>query len=181
LFQGVTRPAFFRSLLDELILPDSNTLAACEELLVRTQKYTAGRPVSLSVYGDATGEQRRTSASRTDWQIVKNFFGRYPDRYCVTFKVPSVNPPVKDRINCVNALLRNHAGQHRLQIAPHCKQLIKDFEQVCWKCDPHGTSLAELEKSDPRRTHASDAVGYYIAHEFPMRTTVGERSGPMIW
>jgi len=26
--------------------------------------------------------------------------------------------PVKDRINCVNAMLRNYAGQHRLLIDP---------------------------------------------------------------
>ncbi len=137
-------------------------------------------PGRVLVYGDATGEQRKTSASRTDWQIVKNFFGRYPDRYCVSFSVPSANPPVKDRINCVNALLCNHAGQHRLRIDPQCKQLIKDFEQVRWKADPHGNSLAELDKSNPMRTHASDAVGYFVARAFPMRPPRGERSGPMI-
>jgi len=167
-------------ILEELILPDSNTLAACEEFLARTQKWFTGGPCRVLVYGDATGEQRKTSASRTDWQIVKNFFGRYPDRYCVSFSVPSANPPVKDRINCVNALLCNHAGQHRLRIDPQCKQLIKDFEQVRWKADPHGNSLAELDKSNPMRTHASDAVGYFVARAFPMRPPRGERSGPMI-
>ena len=148
-------------ILDELILPDSNTLAACEEFLSRTTKWTTvpevfseplpldaaseyedlltqlqPRPLNVYIYGDATGEQRKTSASRTDWQIVKNFFGRYADRYRASFQVPSANPVVKDRINCVNAVLRNHAGQHRLRIDPRCKELIKDFEQVCWKADP---------------------------------------------
>ena len=47
--------------------------------------------------------------------------------------------------------------------------MIKDFEQVCWNADPYGNPLAELDKSDPMRTHASDAVGYWIAREFPMR------------
>src|SRR5438477_4552095 len=126
-------------ILEELILPDSNTWAACEEFLARTRKWTAGRetlgeslpeaaggdydtlPAQLEppllnvyVYGVATGEQRRTSASRTDWQIIKKFFGQYPDRYRASFRVPSSNPPVKDPINCVNALLRNHAGQYML-------------------------------------------------------------------
>jgi hypothetical protein len=192
-------------ILDELILPDSNTLAACEEFLSRTRKWTTvpevfdeplpldatieyedvltqlqPRPLNVYIYGDATGEQRKTSASRTDWQIVKNFFGRYTDRYRASFRVASANPPVKDRTNCVNALLRNHAGQHRLQIDPRCKQLIKDFEQVSWKADPHGNSLAELDKSDPMRTHASDAAGYFVAREFPMRAQSGERAGPQI-
>jgi terminase large subunit-like protein len=192
-------------ILEELILPDSNTLAACEEFLDRTRKWTTAPeildqplrpdvsaefeeilrqlqppPLNVYVYGDATGEQRKTSASRTDWQIVKNFFGRYTDRYHAKFQVPTANPPVKDRINCVNAILRNQAGEHRLQIDPQCKQLIKDFEQVCWKADPHGNPLAELDKSDPMRTHASDAAGYLIAREFPMRAQRGERAGPSI-
>jgi hypothetical protein len=111
---------------------------------------------------------------------VKNFFGRYPDRYQASFQVPRSNPPVKDRINCVNALLRNHAGQYRLAIDPRCKELIKDFEQVSWKADAYGNSLAELDKSDTRRTHVSDAVGYLIAHKFPMRMLMGERAGPIL-
>ena len=168
-------------ILEEVILHDSNTLAACEAFAMRTRKWLTGGPLSITVYGDATGEQRRTSASRTDWQIVKDFFVRNQDRYDVTFRFPSANPPVKDRVNCVNALLCNHAGQHRLRIDPQCKELIKDFEQVCWKTDPHGNSLPELGKSSPARTHASDAVGYYVSREFPMRPQMGERAGPMIF
>jgi hypothetical protein len=131
--------------LEEIILPDSNTLAACEEFLSRTETWNPGLQLGVQVYGDSTAAQRHTSASRTDWQIVKEFFGRYRDRFNVTFHVPSTNPVVKDRINCVNAKLKNHAGQHRLLIHQHCKHLIRDLEQVCWKTDPHGNSLAELD------------------------------------
>jgi hypothetical protein len=167
--------------LEEMILPDSNTLAACEELLSRCQKWNiSGTWFNIHVYGDATGEQRKTSASRTDWQIVKDFFGRYASWYHPVFRVPSANPPVKDRVNCVNAVLRNHAGQHRMLVDPACKHLIQDFEQVCWKNDPHGNTLADLDKSDSKRTHVSDAVGYYVAREFPMRPVRGEVGGPAI-
>jgi hypothetical protein len=65
------------AVLEGLILPDSDTAAACEEFLSRTAKWFSGTPLAVCVYGDSTGEQRRTSASRTDWQIVKDFFGRY--------------------------------------------------------------------------------------------------------
>jgi hypothetical protein len=160
-----------------LILPDSNTLADCEEFLSRTEKWNAGSRLSVQVYGDPTGDQRHTSASRTDWQIEKKFFGRYRDRFNATFHVPSSNPAVKDCVNCVNARLRNHAGQHRLMVHEHCKHLIRDFERVCWKKDPHGNSPVELDKSGPTRSHVSDAVGYLIAKEFPMRPQIGERSG----
>ena len=165
-------------ILEEIILPNSNTLQACEEFLNRTEKWRTDWPMKVYLYGDATGSQRRTSASRTDWQIVMDFFRRYPNLFEVTLRVPSANPPVKDRINCVNAMLRNHDGQHRIMIDPSCKELIHDFEQVSWRADPHGNGLAELDKSDPRRTHVSDAVGYLVAREFPMRAKSGERGGP---
>jgi hypothetical protein len=77
-------------------------------------------------------------------------------------------------------MLRNHAGQERLYIDSHCKELIKDLDQVCWKTDPNGNSLTDVDKSNPMRTHVSDAVGYYVAREFPMRRVMGERSGPVI-
>ena len=66
------------------------------------------------VYGDSTGNNRDAASSRTDWQIVKEFFGRHPERFRVHFRVPSANGPVKDRINCMNAMLLNYAGQRRL-------------------------------------------------------------------
>ena len=162
-----------------MILPDSNTLAACEELLRRTAKWNFSYPIEIEVYGDAS-EPRQTSASRTDWQIVKEFFARYRDRFHSTFHVPSSNPLVKDRVNCVNARLRNHAGQNRLFVDQNCKHLIKDLEQVSWRSDPHGNALAVLDKSDRARTHVSDALGYLIARVFPMRAQMGEKPGPAL-
>ena len=156
--------------LDEMILSDSNTQAACEEFRQRTSPWVRPFfPMNVYVYGDATGDSRRTSASRTDWQLVKAFLGRYTDQYRAAVRVPSANPAVKDRVNCVNAMLRNHAGQRRALIHPRCKELIKDLEQVRWKNDPHGNPLAEVDKSDPMRTHASDALGYFLAHACPIR------------
>ena len=81
---------------------------------------------------------------------------------------------MKDRTNCVNAMLRNQAGERRLLIDPKCKQLILDLERVRWKNDTQGNTLAELDKSDPERTHVSDALGYVIAHDFGMRGKFGE-------
>jgi hypothetical protein len=97
--------------LDELILPDSNTVAACEEFVERIRPCTSmsSMPLQVRLYGDATGNGRHTSSSRTDWQLVRDFLKRYP--YGVTSHVPDSNPPVKDRVNCVNAMLCNQAGE----------------------------------------------------------------------
>ena len=128
----------------------------------------------------ASGEHRETSASRTDWQIVKNFFGRHRDRFHAEFRVPGKNPPVKDRVNCVNAMLLNYAGKRRLVLDAKCRELASDLEQVVWKADPHGNVLSDLNKSDPMRTHLSDALGYYVSRDFSMRGTFGEKGGPAI-
>ena len=69
---------------------------------------------------------------------MRDFFARNSDRYRAVFHVRSTNPPVRDRVNCVNARLRNQAGERRLVIHPQCKQLIQDFERVQWKTDSQG-------------------------------------------
>jgi hypothetical protein len=164
-------------ILDELVLPDSHTGAACEEFLARTERLV-GRsrlPVQLDIYGDATGESQKSSDSRTDWQIVQEFLNYHRDLYRTTFRVGSSNPPVRDRVNCVNAKLRNQAGERRLVVDSHCKQLIEDFERVHWKTDPSGNTLNDIDKSDLNRTHVSDALGYMIAREFPMYAKFDQR------
>jgi hypothetical protein len=167
--------------LDEFVLPDSNTEAACAAFRERTLPWfrVTQIPMRLSVYGDATGNSRQSQASRTDWQIVKDFLARYPRDYKVSFGVNSSNPPVKDRVNCVNAKLRNQAGERKLLIDPRANQLILDLERVHWKADPGGNLLPEIDKSDPARSHTSDALGYMIAKEFGMHPTFGERAGPI--
>lgn len=190
--------------LDELVMPQSHTLAHCDEFLARTEKWLLLReepedpnnipnediqnglveerpvPLNVYVYGDPSGDQHKTSASRTDWEHIKRFFDRNTDRFKVQFRVPSKAGPVKDRVNCVNAMLRNYAGQRRLFLTPACRELATDLEQMVWKVDPHGTTLSELDKRDPMRSHTSDALGYYIVREHSMRPPSGERAGPAL-
>ena len=157
-------------ILDELVLPDSHTGAACEQFLERTSRFVSHShlPVRLDIYGDATGDSRRSSASRTDWQIVGEFLNHHRDLYKPAYHVGPSNPAVRDRVNCMNAKLLNQAGERRLAVDPRCKQLLKDFERVHWKTDPSGNTLNDIDKSDPARTHVSDALGYMIAKEFAM-------------
>jgi len=79
------------------------------------------------------------------------------------------NPELKDRVNCVNAIISNARRERRLKVSPHCKQLARDLEQVSWKNDANGNPIGDLDRSDRIRTHTS-------ASEFPMRSPVGEPS-----
>jgi hypothetical protein len=152
------------NILDELFLPDSHTQAACQEFHRRVSPW--GRRMNVNLFGDASGNGRHTSASRTDWQIVREMLTGYG--YVVNSRVPSANPPVKDRVNCVNAMLLNQAGERRLMIGPGCKELIKDLEQVTWDAET-------LDKSDGKRSHLSDALGYVVAQDFGMKPKGGYR------
>ena len=91
-------------------------------------------------------------------------------------KVAEVNPLVTDRINAVNRAFRDEEGVARVEIDPSCTELIEDFEQVLR--DNKGGLKKTHNRKDPyfRRTHTSDAFGYWIAYEEPVRsTTIGQK------
>jgi hypothetical protein len=56
----------------------------------------------LHVYGNATGNQNRISASSTDWNIIRQFFARYKGEIQHSVHINKNNPAVLDRVNCVN-------------------------------------------------------------------------------
>ena len=161
--------------LEEIALRNASTYDVCNEFARRAENYR-GRvfgPLRVRVYGDATGDSRRSSASQTDWQIVKTFFTGRTTAYSARFAIPSHNPEIKDRVNNVNAVIANAEGRRRLTVAPGCLQLIRDLEQVCWKRDASGVAVGELDHSDRLRTHMSDALGYFISSQLG----IGPRSG----
>jgi hypothetical protein len=166
---------------DEIVLPNANTEAACQAFVDRVaplhhliQSYR--RPMNIEVYGDSSGNQKRTSAADTDWSIIRQFFARWKGTYQASFRLLSANPPVRDRINCVNSRLRNNCDDTRLLIDPRCRELVKDLEQVAWATDSTGAVMSEVDKSDKSRTHSSDALGYYIAQAFPLKPLIGYQS-----
>ena len=73
---------------------------------------------AIKVYPDASGSARKTSAAHTDHDIMK----------MAGFQVlsPRANPPVKDRVNSVNRLLR----EGRLTVDGRCKYKMLDLEYV---------------------------------------------------
>ena len=76
-------------------------------------------------------------------------------------RVKSVAPRVSDRLNSMN-----NAFKH-MTIDPRCKELIKDLEQVALK---EGTR--DLDKSNKDLTHMTDALGYFVDYEFPVRKPI---------
>jgi hypothetical protein len=128
------------------------------------------------LYGDATGKHRHAAApgGRSEYQIILNAMRTYG---CpVRLKVPETNPIVPDRINAVNRAFRDEQGVSHVEIDPSCKELVADLEGVLR--DEKGGIKKTRNRRDPYfyRTHTSDAVGYWINYEEPVRTTsIGQR------
>lgn len=134
------------------------------------------------VYGDATGKRRNTQTDQTDYTTILNEMRRYP--VPLRLKVPTHNPEISARINSVNRALRDEDGLTMLEVDPSCPELIADFEQVLR--DGQGKIKKSRKPNDPyyRRSHLSDAIGYWISYEAPVefahsnRITRGRRSVP---
>ncbi len=145
---------------------NSNTPAVCRKIAEDWGAHQG--PVKC--YGDATGGARRTSSEfGNDWQIVaRDLRPVFGER--VTFHVKSYNPSERSRINAVNSRLRTAEGVVHMMVDPEkCPALVKDFEGVTLL---EGGSGEIDKKADPKLSHISDAVGYYVAEEFPVSRRV---------
>ncbi len=137
---------------DEIIKQNTNT-----EEMARTVGDIYGYDYPYTFAGDYSGTFRSTNSRTTDYDIIQQIL---PNTEIKT----RPNPAVVDRINAVNAKLKNTKGERFLFIDEKCKHLIKDFEQVIWKEDKR-----EIEKGNMELTHISDAIGYYINYEYSLK------------
>ncbi|WP_148716479.1 terminase large subunit domain-containing protein [Chitinolyticbacter meiyuanensis] len=109
----------------------------------------------IHVYPDASGDSRKSvNASVTDIALLKQ----------AGFKVraPEANPPVKDRVNAMNAMFCNAQGERRYLVnADRCPTYADCLEQQVWATN------GEPDKSQGN-DHPNDAGGYFIHKEFPI-------------
>ena len=121
----------------------------------------------IYVYPDASGGNRSTNATQTDIEILSG--------YGFSNQSPRSNPPVRDRVASVQALLCNGKGESRLQIHASCRKLIESMELQSYN-----------EKGEPDKEsgydHMADAVGYLIWREFnPLFARAGKPTGIRIY
>jgi hypothetical protein len=162
--------------IDEIwIEQNSNTRKVCAEFMRRY----SGHEGEVWIYADASGGSGHSSqVSGSDLDLIEKCLsptfgpqqigtvesgcGRTRSR--LTMDVPSGNPPVRARINSVNARLRAVDGTIRTRIDPKCKHLVRDLEGVQYR---KGSS--DIDKAGaPDLSHISDAFGYMIHRRHPM-------------
>jgi hypothetical protein len=129
--------------IDEIVLPNSNTIEMVQEL---TRRY----PRRGTVHPDPSGVARKTSApvGQTDFTIIGE----------AGWKVYPMRRPYNwiDRIQTVNARLCNGNGERRLFIDPKCKNLIRALGGYTYK---EGTNIPDKTSG---YDHITDALGYLV-------------------
>lgn len=141
----------------EVIIRDNaQTRIACELVANRY----ANRFLEIWHMCDEAGAARSTRTLESDVQIMDGSMRKLFKR---SRSLNGVSKPrVVDRYNSVNALLDPAAGPPRLTVDPSCRELITDLEEVSW--DDYG----KIDKSDPKRTHMGDSLGYLVHRLFPV-------------
>jgi len=117
----------------------------------------------IYVYPDASGAARSTNASQTDVQILES--------YGMSNQSPKANPPIRDRVAAVQALLESGKGEVRMQVDGRCKKLIECLELQSY------TERGEPDK-EAGYDHMNDAAGYLVWREFnPLHRRAGRGTG----
>lgn len=158
----------------ELILQSASISDMCDLFYTKFPSHEA----EIWVYGDASGNKRTGQTGRSDYFLMLQEMKSYG--VPIRLKVPEDNPRGPDRINALNVMLRDQDGQVRIQVDPSCHELIRDMEEVMR--DPKGGVMKTYNRRDPYfwRSHTSDALGYMIAYEEPVRPPSSARPGQNI-
>ena len=107
----------------------------------------------ILVYPDASGAARSTiNASKTDIAILQS--------YNFTSMALRSNPPIKDRVQTLQALLENSKGRVRLAIHASCRRLIE-----CLELQSYDEKSGDPDKQNGY-DHLNDALGYLVYREF---------------
>ena len=138
--------------VDEIVRFGSNTEEICDELDKRYFRYQG----NITIYPDPAGGHRQHARGETDMDILR-------EKGFKRIKYRKKHPLVADRVNAVNRLLRSADGTVKLRVNEKCKHFINSLEQTLYK-----PGTREIDK-DASVEHSTDAGGYCIELEFPLR------------
>lgn len=138
--------------VDEIFLRSASTPDVCDELERRYWR----RQKDITIYPDPAGGNRSTARGESDLDIFR-------ERGFKRQKFRRKHPAVSDRVNAVNRMLLNAKGEIRLRVNETCRNLIESLEQTLYK-----PGTRDIDKA-PGVEHITDALGYPIELEFPVR------------
>jgi phage terminase large subunit len=149
-------------IIDEII-KEQDTDALAKEIV---RRYGNNK---ILVYPDASGANRSTiNASKTDIAILQS--------YGFTSMALRSNPPIKDRVQTLQALLENSKGRVRLAVYAGCRRVIE-----CLELQSYDEKTGDPDKQNGY-DHLNDALGYLCYREFNMiYSKAGNKTGIRIY
>ena len=151
-------------ILDELYLRNNGqpaTQRACDEFCKWVDRHRLpDQPITIKVYGDASGLSRKTTSS-PDYHIIKERLAKhFSGSAVIKLDIQKNNPLQRERVAVVNNALMDANGDRNLLISTKCVNLRTDFVKGNWERDSDGNPTGNLDDSDSMRMHISDACGY---------------------
>ena len=118
------------------------------------EKYPTNR---IIIYPDASGKNRNTSTTKTDIEILK-LAG-----FVVHAK--NSNPPVNDRLKNMNRMFCNGKNEIGYMVNTHkCTEYTEALERMAYDSNGQPDKSSGFD-------HITDAAGYFIYWEYPLRNT----------
>lgn len=114
---------------------------------------------TIRIYPDSSGGSRKTvEAGISDIKLLKaaGFW----------ISAPPANPPVRDRINAMNAAFCNAKGERFYRVnSEMCPTFVECLEQQVYDDNGQPDKKSDLD-------HAPDAAGYFIHRDYPLQRPV---------
>ena len=115
---------------------------------------------TIYAYPDASGKNRKSQdATMADIALLR--------QARMNVLAPNANPPVKDRVMAVNAMIGGAGKPRRLKVnVDRCPGLVEAFEQQAYDKNGEPDKASGLD-------HVLDAAGYFLHYRYPIaRNTV---------
>lgn len=161
--------------IDELYVKRyTNTEELCNMLLQRYGTHEG----EILLCGDPSGGAKHISqiSQGTAWEQILEAMRRHFGYNRVHKDVGYEEIRERPRVNALCSRIRSMSGKIRLFIDPtKCPNLIKDLEGVTYK-----EGKTEIDKSSEWLTHLSEALAFYVARKFPVRSEVVQETAPML-
>lgn len=151
------------AVIGEVFIRDNSNTPLVTRKIIEDWNPTDGKIArhsgTVRIFGDSSGGARSTTKEtlNSDWSIIRNMLGHvWGDR--LEDHVQHSNPLVRQRVNAINARIKNTMGVVSLAIDPHKAPFtVHDLEDIVWK-DGAGDAI-EKEKN-ALLGHLFDALSY---------------------
>lgn len=121
-----------------------------QDFIIKLAKY---RDHKIKIYPDASGKAKRTNASLSDISMIT--------QAGFSVDTPNANPPVRDRVNSVNALLSHNRLKINRKKCPNVSEALSSQGYLA-------NGEPEKFNSHPALDDWADSSGYFLHRKFPI-------------